>query len=171
MKIYTGIGSRATPKPILEIMTGYAVYLANQGYTLRSGRAPGADQAFEKGTGWPLIEIYIPWNGFEGAFDSWDGYLIPFYTDETMAIAAQYHPNWAACSDGARKLHARNVLQILGCDLKTPTEFVCCWTPNGAGGGGTGQAIRIAQAHDIPVFDLGAAGGESALIDYINGKT
>jgi hypothetical protein len=29
-----------------------------------------------------------------------------------------------------------------------------CWTKGAAGGGGTGQAIRIARSRDIPVFDL-----------------
>jgi hypothetical protein len=49
--------------------------------------------------------------------------------------------------------------QILGDDLKTPVDFVLCWTPDGAetstsySTGGTGQAIRLAIANSIPVFN------------------
>ncbi|HRY03076.1 MAG TPA: hypothetical protein P5256_08115, partial [Beijerinckiaceae bacterium] len=32
--------------------------------------------------------------------------------------------------------------------------FVICWTKDARGGGGTGQAIRLARAHGVPVFDL-----------------
>jgi len=49
----------------------------------------------------------------------------------------------------------------MGVDLKTPVSFVLCWTPDGAETttdpdhtGGTGQAIRIANANAIPVFNL-----------------
>ena len=34
------------------------------------------------------------------------------------------------------------------------SKFVICWTKNGKGTGGTGQAIRIAKGFGIPVFDL-----------------
>jgi hypothetical protein len=33
--------------------------------------------------------------------------------------------------------------------------MVICYTPNGQGGGGTGQAIRIARDHGIEIHDLG----------------
>lgn len=48
-------------------------------------------------------------------------------------------------------MQARNSHQILGWDLETPTNFVVCYTK-----GGTGQAIRIANHYNIPVFDVGA---------------
>jgi hypothetical protein len=50
---------------------------------------------------------------------------------------------------------ARNCYQMLGLDLKTPVEFVICWTPQGKGAGGTGQALRIARDLKIPIYDLG----------------
>lgn len=53
----------------------------------------------------------------------------------------------------------RNTYQVLGPDLKTHSEFVLCWTPSGRGEGGTGQAIRIARAYHIPVYDLGTPQG------------
>ena len=50
-KIYTGIGSRNTPKEVLELMKTIGKYLGCLGYELRSGGADGADSAFESGCG------------------------------------------------------------------------------------------------------------------------
>ena len=58
-------------------------------------------------------------------------------------------------SHAAQRLHARNCFQILGAKLDTPVSDVVCWTPNGSGSGGTGQAIRLAEMMNIPVWDLG----------------
>jgi len=46
---YAGIGSRKTPPDILALMEACAYKLARYGWNLRSGGAPGADQAFERG--------------------------------------------------------------------------------------------------------------------------
>jgi hypothetical protein len=75
-------------------------------------------------------------------------------------MAAAHHPAWERLSPGPRALHARNCHQILGRDLNDPVSFVVCWTPDGAttnpgpSTGGTGQALRIAAAHGISVFNL-----------------
>ncbi|WP_048710246.1 hypothetical protein [Microvirga massiliensis] len=75
-------------------------------------------------------------------------------TARAQLIAAAFHPAWDRCSQGAKKLHTRNVHQDLGMDLMTPSRFVICWTKDGGPTGGTGQAIRIAQAHGIRVLNL-----------------
>lgn len=148
MKFYAGIGSRETPEGMLLLLTNIAQRLRAEGYILRSGGADGADMAFEAGAG-DQKEIYIPWLGFNGSTSA----LLP--TKEAYEMAAKYHPAWYKLSYGARKLHARNCHQILGHDLKTPVERVVCWTKNASGTGGTGQALRIARAYDIPIDDLG----------------
>lgn len=71
-------------------------------------------------------------------------------------IAEAQHAAWDRLSQAARRLHARNVHQVLGIELNDPARFVVCWTPGGCGGGGTGQAIRVARARGVPVLDLGA---------------
>lgn len=140
---YTGIGSRSTPQNILYQMTDIADHLAKCGWTLRSGGAKGADTAFEDGAS--KKQIFLPTGE------------IP---DEAYEIAAKYHPTWGGLPPFVRKLHARNVLQILGENLDCETKFVVCWTPDGSektttkSTGGTGQAIRIANAYNIPVFNL-----------------
>ena len=160
---YAGIGSRATPVEIQHLMYQIAKSLARQGYTLRSGAAGGADQAFEKGCDkiCGKKEIYLPWAAFEGSSSP-----LIVQPGKAYEIAEEFHPYWYNLSQGARKLQARNSHQILGRDLSTPSRFVLCYTKNGNGQGGTGQAIRIARAHNVPIFDF----GEYKTIDEIKDK-
>ena len=151
MIFYAGIGSRQTPPEVLSLMTQIAQGLANFGYTLRSGGADGADTAFERGAG-DAAEIYLPWTYFNGRREG----VFVHATPEAEALARRIHPSWGRLSLGARKLHIRNCYQVLGADLKTPSAFVVCWTPNGSGSGGTGQAIRLAREKGIPVYDIGS---------------
>lgn len=44
--------------------------------------------------------------------------------------------------------------QVLGYDLKTPSDMVICWTKDGGASGGTGQALRIAKDYNIPIYNL-----------------
>lgn len=152
MIYYAGIGSRETPNDILIIFEIIGKYLANKSYILRSGHALGSDQAFEKGcdTVEGKKEIYLPWKGFENSKSN-----LILEDIEAYKIAEKYHPYWFNLSQGAKKLQARNSHQVLGKDLNTPSNFIICWTKKGKGQGGTGQAIRIAKAYDIPIFDAG----------------
>jgi hypothetical protein len=148
---YTGIGSRQTPLHILDLMKKFAVYLAKNDFVLRSGGADGADNAFEQGCNSVCgkKEIYLPWQGFNNNSSTLYG-----MTDGAKDIARRFHPNWYNLSVAAEELHTRNVYQILGCDLKTPSSFVICWTKDGLASGGTGQALRIAKHHSVPILNL-----------------
>lgn len=152
MIYYAGIGSRETPTEILELFENIGTCLANKGLILRSGHAPGADKAFEKGCDKVngKKEIFLPWRGFEGSSSD-----LVVCDQKAWEIAEEHHPYWHNLSDGARKLQARNSHQVLGWDLETPSKFVICWTKGGKGSGGTGQAIRIAKHYNIPIFDVG----------------
>lgn len=120
--------------------------------------AKGADQAFEFGAtlGGGLVEIYLPWKGFEGRQDG----KIVAPAKDALELAEYYHPNWKALKQGARKLMARNGYQVLGPNLYDSVDMVICWTPDGSVDGtgskvgGTGQALRIADDYDIPVLNL-----------------
>lgn len=135
--IYAGIGARTTPPEILKQMTDYAKEMKGLGWTLRSGGAKGADQAFEAGAG-KSKEIFY-------ANDA---------TSEAIELAAKHHPNWKACSTYAKKLHGRNCQIILGRDLQSPVVKVVCWTPGAKTEGGTGMAIRLAKSYGINVVNL-----------------
>lgn len=155
-RIYAGVGSRSAPHEILRKMTRIAERLRERGYTLRSGAAQGADAAFEAGAG-SAKRIYLPWPGFNGHDSDLSSPSV-----DAMRMAEMVHPNWKALGQAAQKLMARNSHQVLGNTLRSPVDFVVCWTPDGCETeaerstktGGTGQAIAIADRWGIPVFNL-----------------
>lgn len=155
--IYTGVGSRKVPNHVCDVLTVIAQSL--NGWTLRSGAAIGCDAAFERGS--TLKEIYLPHEGFNN-HNGIDATTLPMYS-EAMDIAKHIHPIWRRCSLQAKKLHTRNVFQVLGADLMTPSDMLICWTVDGANGtskptsimtGGTATAINLAVRNDVPVFNV-----------------
>jgi hypothetical protein len=151
---YTGVGSRKTPPSICAKMTTIASLLYDKGLVLRSGGAAGADSAFEKSVLVPSMkEIYIPWKTFENRHNPTD--INCEYSPAAMEIAKTIHPAWHKLERWGRRLHARNIHQVLGRTLDTPSQFLICWTPGGGIVGGTRTAILIAFKHEVPVYNLG----------------
>jgi hypothetical protein len=159
MEYYAGIGSRVTPDDILQTMEDIGRRLAQLGWCLRSGAANGADSAFELGCDsvpGPK-EIFLPWERF-------NEHLSDLYTikPEAYEYASKVHPRWATLKTPGRKLHARNIYQVLGYDLNTRVSVVVCWTPDGCERkrdrsiqtGGTGTAISLASDLNVPVYNL-----------------
>ena len=136
---YTGVGSRRTPDDTLDRMTAIAERLGKRGFTLRSGGAIGADTAFEFGLT----------NG-----SSKDIYYARDATEEAIEMAMSLPGEHWQRDNLAAKLFGRNMFQVLGLDLKTPSKFLICWTPEGRLVGGTRLAIKCAQVNNIPVFNL-----------------
>lgn len=126
--------------------------LAAQGWTLRSGHAPGADQAFERGAA-GQAEIYLPWETYEHETPV-QGWRMNFPDALAYDIAEETHPNWYTMGSGGRALHARNCHQVLGRTLTDPVKFVLCWTESGHKRGGTATTIRLAEKRGIHVFNL-----------------
>jgi hypothetical protein len=173
-RYYTGIGSRITPIHIIDKMKNWAMMLATNEYVLRSGGADGADTAFEQGclqSKNSQKEIFLPWKGFNK--NSSPHYDIP---KEAFILAEKFHPGWSRLSDGAKRLMARNIQQVCGKNLDSPSAFVICYTSDGCEShktrtrktGGTGQAISLAWTLDIPVFNLQQADAEDRLIKFLN---
>jgi len=154
MKYYAGIGSRETPLDIRIQMTALASELEQMGYCLRSGNADGADQAFAEGVNKNAV-IWIPSESFNSEFI----YNHPTHTykvldesdSEAFDSVATFHPNIRALSPFAKKLMARNYRQINDDGL---SDFVICWTKDGKFIGGTGQALRIAEHFNIPIYNM-----------------
>lgn len=165
MKAYAGIGSRETPDDICALMAQIAAYLERRAYTLRSGGAPGADTAFERGVILDANkEIFLPWPGFNGRVAT--PKIEPAIYAWATHIAESYHPAWSKCGPSARKLHTRNVFQVFGADFESPSRFVVCWTADGKASGGTGQALRIA-ADKMPIFNLHNSRAAERLKDFV----
>lgn len=161
---YTGVGSRETPEDILQVMAKVAEYLARRGAVLRSGAADGADSAFERGcdkVNPSLKQIYLPWNGFNGRKANETGVIIkidPAVQMEAAKIARETHPAWdSALSQGAKKLHTRNVYQVLGPTINEPSNFLIGYAKFDAKGqakGGTRTAIKLAEKFNVRVYNL-----------------
>lgn len=190
MKYYTGVGSRETPEHILKFIEQVAYWLAGRGYTGRSGSAAGTDTAFEQGfnrheivngvSDYVSFESYLPWKGFSGIREDSVHIVTPELPDynEAFSIASTIHPAWSRLGRGAKALHARNVYQVLGLDLKTPScplrglnevqqaqSASCvlfCYaqpTKNKQGivtgvKGGTNTAVQLAMKHNIPIYNF-----------------
>lgn len=152
---YAGIGSRETPPDILELATRIARRLSVLGFTLRSGGAVGADQAFSDGAA--SQQVFLPWAGYNNLHSD---YIGP--SEKSKGIAKILHPGWDYLSQGVKKLMARNTHQIMGPNCDSLSRFVVCYTKDGCETGydrtkmtgGTGQAIDLASRLGIPVFNL-----------------
>lgn len=159
MIYYAGIGSRETPKEVMDQMQQFAYQAAQKDWVLRSGGANGADTAFEVGCdhGKGKKEIFLPWKGFNQN-DS----TLHSVTDGAIMLAKEIHPAYNALSRTAKLLIGRNMHQILGKTLAQPVACVVCWTKDGCESwssygrntGGTGSAIALASHNGAQVFNL-----------------
>jgi hypothetical protein len=165
---YTGIGSRKTPDSVLKEMSALAAELADIGFCLRSGKAEGADWAFQKGA--MSVDgdkvIYIPDTRFGATqcLSLKDNVIIDgAFSEQMQDIAKTVHGDWSAVSPYGKKLHGRNVCQVLGhntVDGKLDPElsqFVIYYARRNARGsvtGGTATAVRIANKYGIPTINM-----------------
>lgn len=182
MAAYTGIGSRETPPNVIDIMEDAGYRLARIGLVLRSGGADGADAAFQRGaqryhkdcnmTQSPktIAEIYVPWKNFKGGEGLLDIYNIDLDTLDKLnpemkemrwEWVKEVHGGWERLSQGARKLHERNIHQVFGEDLSnaylTSSKFVIYYakeTRSGNALGGTATAVNMAKKHGIRTLNL-----------------
>ena len=160
-KVYAGIGSRQTPPHILKKMTLYGAEMASKGFYLRSGNAQGADQAFALGANSVdpgKVLLYLPWKRYEEqAIVEGNHYFFnPHnqFEDAAIKLVKELHPAPEKLSQGALKLHSRNVAILLGNRLDRPVELVVYWSPKGEAIGGTGMGLRIAKKFGIPTLFL-----------------
>ncbi len=152
---YAGIGARATPASVLTDMTVMAGWLARTGWNLSTGGAAGADSAFAAGAPLERRTIWLPWRSYNEHRGPDCRVLSAAAMAACIEIAASLHPAWERCSPAVRKLHARNAT-VLGLTSDRPVDAVVAFTSEGRVEGGTGMAIRIAEANGIPVLNLGS---------------
>lgn len=145
-KFYAGIGSRQTPPEILKGMEMIGYILSEEGYTLRSGGAIGADTAFEDGCDQAegQKEIFRAKDCEDWAIDTAAKYMPPD------------RPPIGKMKPYVQKLLGRNMMQVLGSkENPQKVDFIICWTmAEVKDGGGTGYAMRCAQDNGIPIYNL-----------------
>lgn len=189
-KFYTGVGSRQTPLYIMYMMAELAMIFEKKGFKLRSGCAIGADSAFEDAlSDLKNAEIYIPNKGFPfkmGASLKKE-YLVPklihgvggdsLYTEAMRLIHMKdIYKGWMFAKPYVMELHNRNMFQVLGQDLKTPSKFTVCYTKGRElkyedttkKTGGTGTAINASSLYNVDVFNLSVDEHYTRLQKFIN---
>ena len=169
------IGSRklanTNHREAAELFYDVAKTCAELGHIIRSGAAAGADyiaelayfDAINATTADPdQVEIYVPWKNFQATrgINNPLHHLHVIPSDPVLVKRANEmvyntHPNPKALSQGALKLHSRNMNQVFGLDLNTPIDLCICWTEHGIKSGGTASAITLCERNNIPVFNLG----------------
>lgn len=155
---YTGIGSRDISLEEKEYIHWLSQIMSKLDYTLYSGGAEGSDTAFEQFT--EKKEIFIPWKGFNNRTEG----IVPEFTDKHIRMVQRIHPKYEELSEGAKKLHYRNVNQIAGKDLKSKSSLVIyCSTPKvevfegntiQSCTGGTRTAVVLAHLFKIPAYNI-----------------
>ena len=174
MKYYTGVGSRETPNEVLTEMETLARVFAKVGWTLRSGAAPGADTAFERGCDSEngLKEIFLPWRRFNKSLSM----LYPPKLEAYNIAKSVNLGHFDYLKPTIQHLLARNAHQVEGWELNQKSNLLVCWTPDGCRNieertkqsGGTGTAIALACRVGVPVYNLYHEEDLHRLLDKIN---
>lgn len=149
------IGSRELSTTQLQVCEVIGRFIANLGGEVHSGNADGADGAFARGANSVdpnLVHLHLPWPNFNReAIRKGNHVHLPLAQSHFEATAAKYHPRWDNLSQGAKKLHTRNVSIVVHPSIK---DLVLAWPSNRVGGGGTGQGMRIAEGKGVDLVDL-----------------
>lgn len=142
-------------------------------------------------------EIFLPWKKFNGRRQHFDPFsltdpgeatnrklLDALYDDEgyyvpdthwptyekAVEIAKSVIPWWDKLKPSHRRMHTRNVYQVLGLLLDTPSKMLVCNAPldgKGEPKGGTRTAIKIAELYDVPVFNRQTYDSDDAFIEAV----
>lgn len=179
-RYYTAVGSRDTPVQFVQPMMKLSKRLRELGWVFRSGKADGADAIFQSGAQCHKVadynglygEVYKPWKLFNTtpdalSFDTARGYTLwnwydietynlPNWKDAQEIVQSVINEShWNNLSVSARNLHTRNVYQVLGKDLQTPSEFLVCYSKpsKDSVSGGTKTAWELAKKYNVPCFN------------------
>lgn len=151
-KIATLVGSREPPDDISRLAFVIGKNLSNIGVINRTGGAVGMDSNFAKFYNPILIENYRPSNDQYDCIDvsRFDNY------QEAYELTERIVPHFEHLDEVQKALHIRNCYQVLGRDLRSPSDILICWCRVSCGVpmGGTRTAITLARMHKIPVYNL-----------------
>lgn len=151
-KIATLVGSRKPPDDISHLAFSIGKKLSDIGVINRTGGAVGMDSDFAKFYNHSLIENYRSSND---QYDCIDVSVFDNY-QEAYDLTERIVPHFEQLDHSQRGLHVRNCYQVLGRDLRSPSDILICWCKMSGGVpvGGTRTAITLARMHNVPVFNL-----------------
>lgn len=159
---YAGIGSRTITIDEAKAIQRVANKLAQLNYILYSGNAPGSDINFQIGSNNKCV-LFLPWKDFNTKeYDvtrSIDRCVVGDTKDGLKSVE-DFHPAPKSLSRAGRSLMCRNYHQVVGYQTYPSISFVICCAnytlveDKMKVEGGTGQAVRIANSKNIPVFNI-----------------
>jgi hypothetical protein len=183
---YAGIGSRRISASETATISSLASSLKDR-FTLYSGHAEGADQAFESGAGEESV-VWLPFESFCTEVPIYGKSYVMGNSPAGIQSAMRFHPRGKMLHLGARAMMSRNHHQIFGLPPGHPkVSFVVCCAIQGCDDetrdfllsrfgevdgrkmvessvhGGTGQAVRAASYFDIPVVNIRTEGWREKL--------
>lgn len=156
-RIAACIGTRDLTSAQAVLCKTLGAWLVRHGWTIRSGNATGADQAFAAGGNSvdpTAVVVCLPWWRYNVEAIV-DGNVISQGPAEwDFEQASHHHPAWDRLTRGPRALMARNYQIIHGCrESKEPAGVVLAFRrPDHRGG--TENAIGVARVAGIPVLDV-----------------
>lgn len=171
---WTGVGTRPknmpSPSVMQSKMTEIAAVITEAGGWCRSGDADGSDLAWENGCN-GHADVYLPWKSkknrtsppanriiFTELDKEHQARLISEMTKALKPSLTEGHFNAIMNNSNYKKLHARNVCQILGHESKfVPSRFLLfCAEPISTikWKGGTNTAVQVARRYKVPYFNL-----------------
>jgi hypothetical protein len=155
------IGSRGLEPGQLGLCEEVGAYLAQNGFTVSTGNADGADQAFARGANFVnprAVELHLPWASYNrDAIVDGNSVFIDGSNVQFREIAAELHGAWNMLGRGPQALHTRNVGIVKDCIQ------VIAWPKAGPYKGGTGMGMRTSEHFGIPVIDMSTSEGWKAI--------
>lgn len=163
MRFVACIGPRQLPPDALALCRALGRAVTEQGWTVVTGGAPGADQAFATGADPSRLILVVPWARFEAAR------LDPLVVRGAQRVVVSLD---APASQAALALHpvgdrlrpgTRLVIARDGWLVAPPVRWCLAWP--GPAGGGTAFTMSLARDAGLPVSDLRDAAVRPALSD------
>lgn len=166
---YTVILDKAVPENILAKVEEIVKVLSGHGFTLRYGGTEEFESRFEKVA--ERKELILPWRDFNEKQSKFT-----FNNDRSLAVAKMFHPTFDTMKKGVQAFLARNARLILGHEMKSPTNFLICWTDDGceslrektSATGFVGHPIAIASAAHVPIYNLNRENSVARFQHFMN---
>ncbi len=157
MKYYAGIGSRETPRDVLDQMKALAFDIASkESFILRSGGARGADTAFQSGAEATKTDDVAEIFRWQDAVEDYPSRVMAQQVINLLnSENGESLPALSAMRPRVAGLLARNMMIMAGKNVSLNVAFVVAWTPNGEMTGGTRYALKFAEMFGIPVYNYG----------------
>ncbi len=150
------IGSRDIDEELAKQLENLGFLIANEGHTIVSGNAIGADFAYASGANKhnpALVKLYLPWNTYNWEQLVGGNQVILEHDPNWSLIAAKHHEKYDELTQGAKKMMDRNVGIVLDSVL-----VIGALNHKKPGMGGTGHAMRVAEANNRPFIDVSKLG-------------